>query len=231
MKDNCAFVSAYTPNFSDQAEIAIDMMGRYCERNGHDYFIEQTPPGNHPMYFKYEMVKRHLKDHAYTIWVDLDCCVCDMDFNIVGALKEWGTPATNIWVAQDWNGVCCCFFALKNTDWAYDFTCGMLVWEDQWRHMQDPNLTRLMRSCDQTDQLIMKSFHALHLRHRWRFSLLPYSVVTERASRPWPRPFMWHVGPRPLELMKQTRTAVLEDKFEEMAMAYEPMIHGIRFDP
>ena len=230
MKSNCAIVTGSTSDRLEEAGICLELLRRWSGNTGNDYYFEHIPVGVHPMCWKYEAVRKHLADHKIVAWMDVDSVVLNTHFDLLHELERWSNPSTNFWISQDWNGICSAFFAVRSGEWGHDLCTTVAFCGQDLIRMVDPDVQKVLNCKAEGDQVVMKFFYSMLLKHRWRMTLLPYSFVTERASRPWPMPFAWHCGPDPVVLMKGAFAAIEDGTIEHFCQNYEPMKHGVRYD-
>jgi hypothetical protein len=72
-----AFVTLYTHHINTYARVSEHNVRRYCERYGHAYHVyrgipEELDPEINGTWVKSWLVKRHLAQHRWVIWVDAD---------------------------------------------------------------------------------------------------------------------------------------------------------------
>ncbi len=72
-----AFVTLYTHHINDYARVSEHNVRRYCERHGHGYHVyrgipEELDPSISGAWVKSWLVKRHLAQHQWVVWVDAD---------------------------------------------------------------------------------------------------------------------------------------------------------------
>lgn len=72
-----AFVTLYTHHINTYARVSEHNVRRYCERHGHAYHVYRGIPGEldpaiNGTWVKSWLVKRHLPQHQWVIWIDAD---------------------------------------------------------------------------------------------------------------------------------------------------------------
>ena len=74
-----AFVSIYTPNIASYGRIHEESFARYCLRHGYGYHLYRRVPdfagGLTGSWAKPHLMRRHLADHEFLLWVDADILV------------------------------------------------------------------------------------------------------------------------------------------------------------
>ncbi|WP_062475505.1 galactosyl transferase GMA12/MNN10 family protein [Variovorax boronicumulans] len=72
-----AFVTLYTHHINDYARVSEHNVRRYCERHGYGYHVYRAIPGEldpsiSGAWVKSWLVKRHLAQHQWVVWIDAD---------------------------------------------------------------------------------------------------------------------------------------------------------------
>lgn len=72
-----AFVTLYTHHINQYARVSEHNVRRYCERHGHAYHVYRAIPAElgpdiNGTWVKTWLLRRHLADHQWVIWVDAD---------------------------------------------------------------------------------------------------------------------------------------------------------------
>lgn len=73
-----AVVTFCTPNILGYAGLTARINARYCRQHGYE-FIHEVYDGTelHPSFEKLNVVRRHLSNADYVLWIDSDACVID----------------------------------------------------------------------------------------------------------------------------------------------------------
>lgn len=79
-----AFVSLYTPNIADYGSVHERSMLQYCRRHGYGYHVYREapsflPPSVTANWAKAHLVRHHLRQHRYVLWIDADIVAINQD--------------------------------------------------------------------------------------------------------------------------------------------------------
>lgn len=201
--------------------IAVEMAREWVRRHKGDvYDVAFKSEYGAPNFRKFDCLLEALSAHDYALWLDSDCCVVDPTFDLKSAIVAWGTPATLLWHAMDWNGLCSCFLLVRRCDWS----CNLL------RACLTIGVVEEMNG--QQDQGTLKFLAARAPGVRWRFGGLPTTIVADQTIKPVPVPFVWHLsmGADTVRVMSEVRDAVLLGRFEEYAKVWPGMRHGVKYE-
>lgn len=109
----------------------------YCEKQCYDFFDEETDVDyTRPLaWSKINIIKKHLPDYDYVLWVDGDTLLMNNNIKIENIIKDFSNKK-DITVAQDWTMINTGVILLKNTTWTMNFL--NLIYE-QVEFLNHPN--------------------------------------------------------------------------------------------
>ena len=201
--------------------IAARLARRWADLvGGAVYEVEMETVNQARNFAKFGLVAETLNAHEYVMWLDSDACVVDDMFDLEFSLSVWGTPATRMWIAQDWNGLCASMYVVRRCEWTLNFL----------RACEAVGFIREMGG--QQDQGTIKHLSCMSPTVQWRIQTLPTSIVTDQTLKPVPTPFVWHLsmGKDTVETMQHVMDAVESGRFEEYAAQWPGMSHGVRYE-
>ncbi len=205
----------------NRREIACELARRWTKKRGGEVYPgELRNRGGGIQFCKFALVQEMLLAHDYVMWLDSDCCVVDDDYDLEAALAKWGHPATKLWHAVDWNGICGCMFVVKSCEWSRRFldACDFVG--------------AAKDSFGQFEQGTLKVFKDTFPNLAFYMSSLSTLVVADQTIIPQPRPFVWHcsMSSDTVHYMRDIQKAVVEGRFDNYAKAWPGMKHAVRYE-
>lgn len=108
---------------SEYLKIHNKSISKYCKKFGYDYIFKTTYDSDLPVYWhKLLIVKDHLKDYDYILWLDSDTIICNYDIQLELLIKN----NKDIYIGYDYpillqKVYCAGVFMLKNSDTSINF--------------------------------------------------------------------------------------------------------------
>ena len=106
-------LTAHNSSHAEIGSLCVQSIARYCRAHPEARFIAHLIPDNYPRkasWYKIELIKRHLPDHDYVLWIDADALIVGSD-DLASILK----PAT-LNISSDNNGINHGVVAWKNCE-------------------------------------------------------------------------------------------------------------------
>src|SRR5512139_3487726 len=209
-------ITAGNFNHKERLVECTKLLDAYCKRHAEVTYTSTYWENWKGQFDKLAELLKYINDYDYVIWLDSDCCIVDLDFEIEPALKKWSTPATRLWIAQDWNGLCGCFIVMKSCQWSIDLLRTIVF------------MGNVRYNFGEFEQGALKAIFASYPKHSWRFSLLPSSIVADQTMTPLPIPFIWHLSmhEKTVAFMRRVTKAVLAGKFDVEGPKWQGLPHG-----
>jgi predicted O-methyltransferase YrrM len=94
----------------------------YCQKHNYDFFDEETDVDyTRPLaWSKINIIKKHLPDYDYILWVDGDTLIMNDKITIDSLIQDFSNEK-DITVAQDWKMLNTGVMLIKNTKWTMNF--------------------------------------------------------------------------------------------------------------
>lgn len=104
-------LTAFNSAFSEIGSLCVQSLMRYCREHPEYRFVSCLIPDNYsrpPSWYKLELLKKHLPDHDFVLWIDSDALIVGSN-DIKSLIKD-----ATLNISEDKNGINCGVMAWKN---------------------------------------------------------------------------------------------------------------------
>jgi len=114
---------------SEYAPITVNGKREYCERHNYTFYNYTSMEEKwSPEWSKIIYCLKHLKQHDWIFWSDVDAMITNYNFKIESILDE----TVDIIVSNDIGGMNTGSFLIKNSEWSYNFLQKLYSLRDQY---------------------------------------------------------------------------------------------------
>lgn len=131
-------VMAYDENYKDIGDVSSEIMFKYANKYNYDFLLEKDKPKDrHPCWYKFYLIKKHLKNYDWLFWIDSDAWINNFKYDI----KNWINDDKYLKIFKEDGGVNTGIFWIKNTEKSFQLIdeilkCEKYHWGKEGAHEQ-----------------------------------------------------------------------------------------------